>query len=431
MQQPQENNNIESLNVLTEAETVEIRTFEGAYWRTSLSAFGFALIILRIFEDSFYRIGMVFVVYGAILLCISLFKRNNTSYIIDKEKPFVTSGLVLTSNSPFTHVASRDYTITMAAFDSKLKDDKRTSVLMTRNDSTKYVLCNLIPGIEQQILNQTIFSGNGPSSGQTIIDEHFQPNILPNDSNIMSSTSKVDGKTKNKNGSGDESGSNDKNENGGNDVEEINGEKKQVKKRKTNSGNKKVTIEDNDTNSNSKTNEEKNEAGLPKSPKPSNDKSPNNQEKKVKNVDEINGEKKQVKKRKTNSGNKKVTIEDNDTNSNSKTNEEKNEAGLPKSPKPSNDKSPNNQEKKVKNVDGRLKENGKVFDSNTTGRPFFFTLGKAEVIKGWEIGINGMCVGGERKLVIPPALAYGTKGHPPTIPKGATLEFEVKLLKVD
>ncbi|CAJ0751226.1 6506_t:CDS:10 [Entrophospora sp. SA101] len=379
MQQPQENNNIESLNVLTEAETVEIRTFEGAYWRTSLSAFGFALIILRIFEDSFYRIGMVFVVYGAILLCISLFKRNNTSYIIDKEKPFVTSGLVLTSNSPFTHVASRDYTITMAAFDSKLKDDKRTSVLMTRNDSTKYVLCNLIPGIEQQILNQTIFSGNGPSSGQTIIDEHFQPNILPNDSNIMSSTSKVDGKTKNKNGSGDESGSNDKNENGGNDVEEINGEKKQVKKRKTNSGNKKVTIED-------------------------------------------NGDAKMVKKFSP-------------IINNSKTNEEKNEAGLPKSPKPSNDKSPNNQEKKVKNVDGvsitEAKENGKVFDSNTTGRPFFFTLGKAEVIKGWEIGINGMCVGGERKLVIPPALAYGTKGHPPTIPKGATLEFEVKLLKVD
>ncbi|CAJ0861954.1 12628_t:CDS:2, partial [Entrophospora sp. SA101] len=193
MQQPQENNNIESLNVLTEAETVEI------------------------------------------------------------SKPVGFWGLVLTSNSPFTHVASRDYTITMAAFDSKLKDDKR----------------------------------NGPSSGQTIIDEHFQPNILPNDSNIMSSTSKVDGKTKNKNGSGDESGSNDKNENGGNDVEEINGEKKQVKKRKTNSGNKKVTIEDNDTNSNSKTNEEKNEAGLPKSPKPSNDKSPNNQEKKVKNVDGV------------------------------------------------------------------------------------------------------------------------------------------------
>ncbi|CAJ0889383.1 5246_t:CDS:10 [Entrophospora sp. SA101] len=388
MQQPQENNNIESLNVLTEAETVEIRTFEGAYWRTSLSAFGFALIILRIFEDSFYRIGMVFVVYGAILLCISLFKRNNTSYIIDKEKPFVTSGLVLTSNSPFTHVASRDYTITMAAFDSKLKDDKRTSVLMTRNDSTKYVLCNLIPGIEQQILNQTIFSGNGPSSGQTIIDEHFQPNILPNDSNIMSSTSKVDGKTKNKNGSGDESGSNDKNENGGN----VRGNGKLKRSIDTLNSNDSSIANHNADNDNDNDGD--------------------------KDVEEINGEKKQVKKRKTNSGNKKVTIEDNDTNSNSKTNEEKNEAGLPKSPKPSNDKR-------------RLKENGKVFDSNTTGRPFFFTLGKAEVIKGWEIGINGMCVGGERKLVIPPALAYGTKGHPPTIPKGATLEFEVKLLKVD
>jgi FK506-binding nuclear protein len=72
--------------------------------------------------------------------------------------------------------------------------------------------------------------------------------------------------------------------------------------------------------------------------------------------------------------------------------------------------------------------NGKVFDKNVTGSPFNFQLGSGSVIKGWDIGIAGMAVGGERRLIIPPALAYGAKGFPPEIPKNATLEFEVKLL---
>lgn len=79
---------------------------------------------------------------------------------------------------------------------------------------------------------------------------------------------------------------------------------------------------------------------------------------------------------------------------------------------------------------GKLASNGKVFDSNTKGAPFSFKLGKGEVIKGWDIGVSGMNVGGTRVLTIPANLAYGAKGAPPDIPGNATLKFEVKLLQV-
>ncbi|KAI7818950.1 hypothetical protein BC939DRAFT_495611 [Gamsiella multidivaricata] len=76
---------------------------------------------------------------------------------------------------------------------------------------------------------------------------------------------------------------------------------------------------------------------------------------------------------------------------------------------------------------GRL-TNGKVFDKNTSGKPFQFNLGRGEVIKGWDLGIQGMQLGGERRLTIPSTLAYGEKGAPPSIPRNATLVFEVKLV---
>jgi len=79
---------------------------------------------------------------------------------------------------------------------------------------------------------------------------------------------------------------------------------------------------------------------------------------------------------------------------------------------------------------GRL-DNGKVFDSNTSGTPFKFRLGAGQVIKGWDAGIEGMLIGGERVLKIPPEMAYGSKGAPPDIPPNARLTFEVKLLSVD
>jgi FK506-binding nuclear protein len=73
--------------------------------------------------------------------------------------------------------------------------------------------------------------------------------------------------------------------------------------------------------------------------------------------------------------------------------------------------------------------NGKVFDSNKKGSPFTFKLGKGEVIKGWDIGVAGLAVGGERRLTIPAHLAYGSKALP-DIPANSTLVFDVKLLEI-
>ncbi|KAG7446216.1 peptidylprolyl isomerase [Guyanagaster necrorhizus] len=72
---------------------------------------------------------------------------------------------------------------------------------------------------------------------------------------------------------------------------------------------------------------------------------------------------------------------------------------------------------------------GKVFDSNTKGKPFSFHLGAGEVIKGWDQGLVGMQAGGERVLTIPPALGYGKKGQS-GIPGNATLIFECKLINI-
>jgi FKBP-type peptidyl-prolyl cis-trans isomerase len=76
--------------------------------------------------------------------------------------------------------------------------------------------------------------------------------------------------------------------------------------------------------------------------------------------------------------------------------------------------------------------NGKKFDSSVdAGKPFDFTIGNGEVIKGWEEGVAGMRVGGKRQLRIPPDLGYGAEGTPDgPIPPNATLIFDVQLLAV-
>jgi FKBP-type peptidyl-prolyl cis-trans isomerase len=73
---------------------------------------------------------------------------------------------------------------------------------------------------------------------------------------------------------------------------------------------------------------------------------------------------------------------------------------------------------------------GTQFDSSVGREPFQFMLGRGKVIAGWDQGVAGMKVGGKRKLVIPPELAYGETGQGKTIPPNAELHFEVELLSI-
>ncbi len=76
--------------------------------------------------------------------------------------------------------------------------------------------------------------------------------------------------------------------------------------------------------------------------------------------------------------------------------------------------------------------NGRQFDASwDRGEPYTLTLGQGEVIQGWDEGIEGMKVGGRRMLVIPPDLAYGAQGSPPTIGPDETLVFVIDLLAVE
>jgi peptidylprolyl isomerase len=83
------------------------------------------------------------------------------------------------------------------------------------------------------------------------------------------------------------------------------------------------------------------------------------------------------------------------------------------------------------NYVGVLYKGGKEFNASwETKEPFSFTLGKGQVIGGWDQGVPGMKVGGRRELIIPAALAYGAKGSPPKIPANEALVFDVDLLGV-
>lgn len=76
-------------------------------------------------------------------------------------------------------------------------------------------------------------------------------------------------------------------------------------------------------------------------------------------------------------------------------------------------------------------ETGREFDSSwERNEPFSFELGAGQIVPGFERGVEGMKVGGRRRLIVPPRLGYGKSGSPPTVAPNATLLFVVDLLEV-
>lgn len=78
----------------------------------------------------------------------------------------------------------------------------------------------------------------------------------------------------------------------------------------------------------------------------------------------------------------------------------------------------------------RPEQKGQQFESSIGRQPYSFRLGAGQVIRGWDQGVVGMQVGGQRRLVIPPELAYGSQGSGGVIPPNATLVFDIELLSV-
>src|SRR5262245_52218850 len=79
---------------------------------------------------------------------------------------------------------------------------------------------------------------------------------------------------------------------------------------------------------------------------------------------------------------------------------------------------------------GTLPDGSEFDSSRKRGQPLTFPLGAGRVIRGWDLGVTGMKVGGVRKLVIPPDEGYGARGFPPAIPPNSTLHFEVELVAI-
>ncbi|KRJ99898.1 FK506-bp2, isoform B [Drosophila yakuba] len=92
---------------------------------------------------------------------------------------------------------------------------------------------------------------------------------------------------------------------------------------------------------------------------------------------------------------------------------------------------PKNGQKVTVHYTGTLDDGTKFDSSRDRNKPFKFTIGKGEVIRGWDEGVAQLSVGQRAKLICSPDYAYGSRGHPGVIPPNSTLTFDVELLKVE
>jgi peptidylprolyl isomerase len=74
---------------------------------------------------------------------------------------------------------------------------------------------------------------------------------------------------------------------------------------------------------------------------------------------------------------------------------------------------------------------GRRFDSSEGKKPYEFTVGRGEVIRGWDVGVLGMKVGGQRRIIVPPRMAYGDEGMGGVIPPSAVLVFDLELVSIE
>ncbi|KAF8018698.1 hypothetical protein BT93_H3560 [Corymbia citriodora subsp. variegata] len=79
---------------------------------------------------------------------------------------------------------------------------------------------------------------------------------------------------------------------------------------------------------------------------------------------------------------------------------------------------------------GKFMENGLVFDSNISGKPLKFRLGSGEVMKGWDDGLDGMRIGGKRRLTIPPSLSYANSGTSHKVPPDSWLVYDIEVVRI-
>ncbi|XP_028772053.1 peptidyl-prolyl cis-trans isomerase FKBP43 isoform X2 [Neltuma alba] len=79
---------------------------------------------------------------------------------------------------------------------------------------------------------------------------------------------------------------------------------------------------------------------------------------------------------------------------------------------------------------GKLKDNDEVFETNVGHAPYKFRLGKGQVIEGWDVGLEGMRMGGKRRLIIPPSMGFGSEGHDTKVPPNSWLVYDFELVKV-